>query len=347
VTYAGQPLYRFFLDQAAGDTQGANLDDPVTSTAGIWYLLQPRRGTPATGPAQLQLETAPLDGTGPDETVLAATMNNDFSAFPDASFPVYTLSPDRGHGRSNESSCQGLCAIYWPPVLTSRRPEAGPGVEHHGLGVIVRPDGSHQVTYDGQPLHLFNRDAYIASSAAGVFVVGAGPTGATAVGLGQTTTLSHRHGPTESAPPGRRAGSDRLRTATAATRRTIPWLDPDGAKDHVDVVLPNLEQAKVDLRPVEARLVELDPANLACVDILERDPGHARPVLAVIDDAHRPERRAHLENCEVGVVSARILTTDLDDDSLPLVLVEPVQRLAERHLCHRRERRRATRRIST
>ena len=106
MTYAGQPLYRFFLDQAAGDTQGANLDDPVTSPPGIWYLVDPRRGTPATGQAQLQLETAPVDGTGPDETVLAATMNNDFSVFPNASFPVYTLSTDSGHEwgeRSHES----------------------------------------------------------------------------------------------------------------------------------------------------------------------------------------------------------------------------------------------------
>ena len=115
VTYAGYPLYRFFLDQAAGDTQGANLDDPVPSPPGIWYLVDPRRGTPATGQAQLQLETAPVGGTGPNVIVLAATMNNDFSAFPDASFPVYTLSRDRhygrGHGRRHESACQGLCAV--------------------------------------------------------------------------------------------------------------------------------------------------------------------------------------------------------------------------------------------
>ena len=173
VTYAGYPLYRFFLDQAAGDTQGANLDDPVTSPPGIWYLVDPRRGTPATGQAQLQLETAPVGGTGPDETVLAARMNNDFSVFPDASFPVYTLSRDhrhkRGdarsheghHGRGHESACQGLCAVYWPPLLTSEWPEAGPGVDQHALGIIVRPDGSHQVTYNGRPLYLFNNDAYI------------------------------------------------------------------------------------------------------------------------------------------------------------------------------------------
>ncbi len=57
VTYAGHPLYRFFLDQVPGDTQGANLDDPVTSVDGIWYLVHPLGGTPATGQAELQLET--------------------------------------------------------------------------------------------------------------------------------------------------------------------------------------------------------------------------------------------------------------------------------------------------
>ena len=182
VTYAGQPLYRFFLDKAAGDTQGANLDDPVTSPPGIWYLVDPRRGTPATGQAQLQLETAPVGGTGPDETVLAASMNNDFSVFPNASFPVYTLSTGRGHwwrdvrrhedGR--EGVCQGQCAVYWPPVLTSKRPEAGPGVDQHALGIIVRPDGTHQVTYHGQPLYLFNNDAYIAGITGTQSINGAG-----------------------------------------------------------------------------------------------------------------------------------------------------------------------------
>jgi hypothetical protein len=127
----------------------------------------------------LQLETAPVNGTGPEETVLAARMNNDFSAFPDESFPVYTTS--RGHGdewgdarshdmhrshdkhggRDDDSDCQGLCAVDWPPLLTSEWPEAGPGVDRHAVGMIVRRDGSHQVTYNGHPLYLFNHDAYI------------------------------------------------------------------------------------------------------------------------------------------------------------------------------------------
>ena len=182
VTYAGQPLYRFFLDKAAGDTQGANLDDPVTSPAGIWYLVDPGRGTPATGQAQLQLETAPVGGTGPRETVLAASMNDDFSVFPNASFPVYSLNTDRNRGWGDasrhedgrEKVCQGQCAVYWPPLLTSKWPEAGPGVDQHALGITVRPDGTYQVTYNGRPLYLFNNDAYIAGITGTQSIDGAG-----------------------------------------------------------------------------------------------------------------------------------------------------------------------------
>jgi predicted lipoprotein with Yx(FWY)xxD motif len=168
VTYAGEPLYRFFRDETPGETEGANLNDPVTTPAGIWYLVQPSRGTPATGPAELELETAPVDGTGPEETVLAARMNNDFGLFPDATFPVYTLSlgsgrwwRDLSYGRGRDSACEGQCAVFWPPVLTSGWPAAGPRVDQRAIGVVVRPDGTRQVTYHGRPLYLFNQDAYI------------------------------------------------------------------------------------------------------------------------------------------------------------------------------------------
>jgi len=166
VTYAGLPLYRFLFDETPGETEGANLFDPVTSPTGIWYLVQPSRGRFAPGKALLVMETAPVDGTAPNATVLAARMNNDFSAFPNASFPVYTLSGNHDDSRvewgSRRIGCQEICAaVPWPPVLTSGRPEAGPGVNRHAIGIIVRPDGSHQVTYRGKPLYLFYGDAYI------------------------------------------------------------------------------------------------------------------------------------------------------------------------------------------
>jgi predicted lipoprotein with Yx(FWY)xxD motif len=161
VTYAGLPLYRFLFDEDPGETEGANLFDPITSPTGTWYLVNPSRGRVAPGRARIELETAPLNGTGPVETVLAARMNNDFSVFADASFPVYTSTADR-HGAHGGSACQGACAaVYWPPVLTSGWPEAGPGVDPDAVGIIVRPDGTHQVTYQGKPLYLYFGDAYI------------------------------------------------------------------------------------------------------------------------------------------------------------------------------------------
>jgi predicted lipoprotein with Yx(FWY)xxD motif len=161
VTYAGQPLYRFVFDDTPGDTQGADLFDPVTSPTGIWYLVDPRRGNPAPGTARLQLETAPFGGTHTDATVLAATMNDSFTdLFPEASFPVYTLSPGH-HSGKGRGRCRALCEQYWPPVLSSAQPEAGSGVDQHALGTRMRPDGTRQVTYKGRPVYLFADDAYL------------------------------------------------------------------------------------------------------------------------------------------------------------------------------------------
>jgi predicted lipoprotein with Yx(FWY)xxD motif len=149
VTYAGLPLYRFFLDESPEETDGANLFDPVTSPPGTWYLVEPGRGNPAPGRIPMRVET--VGGSG----VLAASMDNDFSLLPRGSFPVYTLS------NKSAQACQTYCALIWSPVLTSGQPQAGPGVDQHALGVVVRPDGTRQVTYHGKPLYLFIRDAYI------------------------------------------------------------------------------------------------------------------------------------------------------------------------------------------
>ena len=157
VTYAGQPLYFFFQDENRGETDGANLFDNVVSPTGIWYLVEPSRGLPAPGTAQLQLETFD-GGTTQQTTWLAVTMNDQFRVFPDQPFPVYTFSKDSGH----KSACTGQCAQDWPPILTSGKPEViGYAVDQHALGTIARPDGTQQVTYNGKPLYLYKGDAYI------------------------------------------------------------------------------------------------------------------------------------------------------------------------------------------
>ena len=162
VTYAGLPLYRFFQDELAEETDGANLFDPVTSPPGTWYLVDPGRGNPAPGRLQIGSET--VGGS----KVLAATMDNDFSLLPGGSFPVYTLSD------KNAKACRTDCALLWPPVLTSGQPKAAKGIDQHALGVVVRPDGTRQVTYNGKPLYLFIQDAYIPGVAGTESINGAG-----------------------------------------------------------------------------------------------------------------------------------------------------------------------------
>jgi predicted lipoprotein with Yx(FWY)xxD motif len=167
VTYGGLPLYRFIFDDAPGQTTGANLFDPVTLPPGVWYLVGPSRGRPAPGQALIVQETAPVyqggKPTGISATVLAASESTGLSGEVAAggnsdgpvSVPVYTFSLDKGH----QSACRGMCAMDWSPVLTSRSPEAGTGVDLHQLGMIARPDGTHQVTFDGHPLYMFRQDA--------------------------------------------------------------------------------------------------------------------------------------------------------------------------------------------
>ncbi len=67
---------------------------------------------------------------------------------------VYTYKLDK----PNTTSCVGQCARDWPPVLiTTGAPVAAAGMKGT-LGVITRPDGSKQITYNGFPLHFFAGD---------------------------------------------------------------------------------------------------------------------------------------------------------------------------------------------
>lgn len=152
VTYAGHPLYRFFLDSVPGNTAGENLFDPLVSPPGVWYLVMPSGGRPAPAEATLEEVTVTVTKLATTATVLGATMDQGLGGL---AFPVYTFSADS----FPRSTCQFPCDIFWPPLLTVGRPLAGSGVDPNALGIIVRPDGTHQVTYAGHPLYLFVRDA--------------------------------------------------------------------------------------------------------------------------------------------------------------------------------------------
>jgi predicted lipoprotein with Yx(FWY)xxD motif len=73
-----------------------------------------------------------------------------------------------GRGRSlylfekdtrGRSACSGVCAAYWPPLLTSGKSIAIKGAKASLLGSVRRADGSRQVSYAGHPLYFFSGDS--------------------------------------------------------------------------------------------------------------------------------------------------------------------------------------------
>lgn len=78
------------------------------------------------------------------------------------------LADSRGHAlylfstdTPGRSSCTDACAKAWPPLTitgSSAEPGGAQGVNPDMIGVLQRPDGSLQVTYNGWPLYGFVQD---------------------------------------------------------------------------------------------------------------------------------------------------------------------------------------------
>jgi predicted lipoprotein with Yx(FWY)xxD motif len=62
------------------------------------------------------------------------------------------------HDKGRKSTCNGQCAKYWPPLITSGKPKAGAGARQALLGTSRRSDGRTQVTYKGHPLYYYVGD---------------------------------------------------------------------------------------------------------------------------------------------------------------------------------------------
>src|SRR4029450_6917599 len=67
---------------------------------------------------------------------------------------LYDFVKDKG----TTSVCYGACAALWPPLTTSGKPVAGPGVRASLLRTTKRKDGKLEVTYGGHPLYYFVTD---------------------------------------------------------------------------------------------------------------------------------------------------------------------------------------------
>jgi predicted lipoprotein with Yx(FWY)xxD motif len=62
------------------------------------------------------------------------------------------------HDKGSNSTCNGECAQYWPPLITRGQPTALAGANQKLVGTSRRSDGRLQVTYAGHPLYYFVKD---------------------------------------------------------------------------------------------------------------------------------------------------------------------------------------------
>ncbi|MCE3244872.1 MAG: hypothetical protein K0Q84_216 [Arthrobacter sp.] len=58
---------------------------------------------------------------------------------------------------SGKSNCTGDCIVAWPPVLTTNDTPTVEGVTGK-VGTIDTPDGKKQVTIEGMPVYLWEKD---------------------------------------------------------------------------------------------------------------------------------------------------------------------------------------------
>jgi len=157
VTYGGHPLYLFDPPSDPFNPGGEDYLEtvlPVPPWHGMWELVSARGGQPAPGAATIETETLP-DGK-------AAIAAQEYPTLVPHAITVYSFSRDH----VGASACSGACAVTWIPVLTAGKPLVG-GISEGGppgpatiaatdLGVIRRPDGTSQVTYDDKPLYLYS-----------------------------------------------------------------------------------------------------------------------------------------------------------------------------------------------
>jgi predicted lipoprotein with Yx(FWY)xxD motif len=134
-----RPLYRFSVDNAAGDTTGEG-------SGGVWFVAR-------SAPVIASLSTTQGDilvahGNIADVTAGGAkgTTSTDQTGI-----SLYTFDADNVIG---ESSCNDGCAVTWPPLFAKDSDQAS-----GDFTIITRNDGSKQWAYKNKPLYFFDGDS--------------------------------------------------------------------------------------------------------------------------------------------------------------------------------------------
>ncbi len=71
-------------------------------------------------------------------------------------FALYEWTQEKKH----QIKCTGACATTWPPLLVPAHATLATHIRGAmgKFGVIMRPDGTHQLTYQGKALYTYSGD---------------------------------------------------------------------------------------------------------------------------------------------------------------------------------------------
>ena len=100
--------------------------------------------------------SSPTTGSASGETVALADVSGVGNVLVDSHGDAL-YSPDQEAG--GKVLCMDGCTSIWEPLTVSSGSEpTGPSDVSSKLGVVERPDGTKQVTFDGKPLYTFVED---------------------------------------------------------------------------------------------------------------------------------------------------------------------------------------------
>jgi predicted lipoprotein with Yx(FWY)xxD motif len=132
VMYNGIPLYYYRDDHSSGDTNGQGV-------RAIWFIVKPN--TTTVGDQPVVVRAAQSSSLG---NILTDAQGR----------TLYMFTRDK----ENQSVCYDRCASVWPPLLAGAGgPTLAAGLGGT-LGVTLRNDGFHQVSYDKKPLYYYSPD---------------------------------------------------------------------------------------------------------------------------------------------------------------------------------------------
>jgi predicted lipoprotein with Yx(FWY)xxD motif len=134
VTYNHMPLYYFVNDTAVGMTSGEGFDN-------VWFAVSPDgKMVGSVSEVSINLATNSLLGS-----YLVGQGGQ----------AIYLYTKDT----ADTSTCAGVCATIWPPVITLGKPNLGSGVDASMIGTIKLANGSLMLTYNHKPLYYFVGDS--------------------------------------------------------------------------------------------------------------------------------------------------------------------------------------------